>query len=178
MTIFVGIAILWVSLEISVMEKNSDKAVDSIDGFVISDTSTGEVTHYPINELDYMPCDDFLDSATFEFHNFEQHELLQKKWDNCNLDNTYVESLQLMSCDEIIYYNQFEAKNLTQEERKFVRDSLKECSDEVMQSEEFTMYSGLDCNGLIAMDGKLHEINSKQVRDWVALEILDCKGQN
>ena len=178
MITLVVVSILWLSLEIYAMEKNSDKMVDSIDGFIINGISTGEVSHYPIDDLDSMPCDDFLDFTKFDFNNFEQSELLQKKWDDCNLHNTSVELLQTMSCDEIIHYNQFEAKNLTQEERQFIRDSLKECSDEMMQSEEFTMYGELGCDGLIAMDGKLHEINSNQVRDWVALEILDCKDRN
>ncbi len=178
LTILAGVSILWLSFNISTMEKNSDKVVDSIDGFVINDASTGEVEQYPIDELDSMPCNDFLNSATFDFNNFEQRELLQKKWNNCNLHDTYVKSLQTMSCDEIIYYNQFETKTLTQEERKFVRDALEDCRDEMMQSEEFAMYGKLGCDGWIAMDGKLHVINSNQVRDWIALEILDCKGRN
>ena len=48
----------------------------------------------------------------------------------------------------------------------------------MMESEEFAIYRELGCDGWIAMDGKLHIINSNQVRDWVALEILDCKGRS
>jgi hypothetical protein len=109
--------------------------------------------------------------------NFEK--LIQRNWGQASKETKELQTLQKMSCDEIKYdsYNRKDGY-LSGDNREFARDKILDCRAEMMESEEFAIYRELGCDGWIAMDGKLHIINSNQVRDWVALEILDCKGRS
>ncbi len=130
---------------------------------VIASIDCGEGATYQdgVCVVDYIPMDDSL--RDFDISK-ETKEL---------------QTLQEMSCDEIKYdsYNRIDGY-LSGDNREFARDRILDCRAEMMESEEFAIYRELGCDGWIAMDGKLHIINSNQVRDWVALEILDCKGRS
>jgi len=106
-------------------------------------------------------------------------KLIQRNWGQASKETKELQTLQKMSCDEIKYdsYNRQDGY-ISGDNREFARDKILDCRAEMMESEEFAIYSKLGCDEWIAMDGKLHIINSNQVRDWVALEILDCKGRS
>jgi len=91
---------------------------------------------------------------------------------------TELETLQQMSCDEIIYRNQFGENYLSKESRSYVKDRLQECDEEMKTTEEYAQFRELSCEELVAYDEKLDVINSQQVRDYVAREIIDCKNRN
>ncbi|MCV0410146.1 hypothetical protein [Nitrosopumilus sp.] len=72
---------------------------DSIDGFAIDDSS-GNVKHYPINELHKMPCEEYQKIWNPEFVNVKESDILidklldcspnsslQKVLDSCNNDS-------------------------------------------------------------------------------------------
>jgi hypothetical protein len=104
--IIVGVSILWFFLANSVMEKNEgeDKIAifcdekyylndgscekitesddNSIYGFAIDDAE-GNVTHYPIDKLDEIPCHDFMGFWNEEFRTVDEHEILIAKYDAC-----------------------------------------------------------------------------------------------
>lgn len=61
----------------------------TIDGFAIDDLD-GNVRHYMIDNLDEMPCDDYYDIVTFDITEFEEFELLEKKFIECSqLEKTH-----------------------------------------------------------------------------------------
>ncbi|QLH06523.1 hypothetical protein [Nitrosopumilus ureiphilus] len=91
---------------------------------------------------------------------------------------TELATLQKMSCDEIISRNQLGGDYLTKENRSYVKDRLQECDEEMKATEEYAQFRELRCDELVAFDGKLDVINSQQVRDYIAREIIDCKNRN
>ncbi|EIJ65756.1 hypothetical protein BD31_I0805 [Candidatus Nitrosopumilus salaria BD31] len=93
-------------------------------------------------------------------------------------ESAELETLQKMSCDEIISRNNLGGDYLTKANRLFVKKRLQECDEEMKSTEEYSKFSKLSCDELVVYDGKLDVINSQQVRDYVTREIIDCKNQN
>jgi hypothetical protein len=60
---------------------------NSIDGFAIDDAQ-GNVKHYPISELDQIPCHEFMSFWNNDFRTVAEHEILIAKYDTC-FDETF-----------------------------------------------------------------------------------------
>lgn len=63
----------------------AEEMPNSIDGFAISDPQ-GNVKHYPITELDKMPCEDFMPLFQPEMMRSEQNHLIGEKVTSCVKD--------------------------------------------------------------------------------------------
>ncbi len=77
----------FVQSEILVQKLNSCSEDNSIDGFGIED-GKGNVIHYFIDNLDEMPCRDFIHVWQEVFRTVEEHEILVNKYDIC-FDETF-----------------------------------------------------------------------------------------
>ena len=69
------------------LEKNTESRDNSIDGLGIEDAK-GNVIHYFMNNLDEMPCRDFLNVWQEVFRTVDEHEILVDKYDTC-FDETF-----------------------------------------------------------------------------------------